>query len=174
MVRAFFITALILLLCFPVFGQESSTKQTDTSSNANAESKSTFYDRSQKPGWWWYKDYKKEKQEEQKKEASTKQPKTKSKNKEQQSYKPLKEYTYEELLYMHPDEFAKLYDYYLKKAVQKPTEESVYEFYNVQDVARKKALLFANISGYVWQKYPDLSTERDVPIVGPGITQKRK
>jgi len=171
MVRAFFITALILLLCFPVFGQESSIKQTDTSSNANAESKSTFYDKSQKPGWWWYKDFKKEKPEEQKKEASTKQPKTEQKQ-EQQSYKPLKEYTYEELLYMHPDEFAKLYDYYLKKAVQKPTEESVYEFYNIQDVARKKALLFANISGFVWQKYPELTTERDVPIVGPGITQK--
>lgn len=174
MVRAFFITALILLLCFPVSGQDNNTKQTDTLSNENVESKSTFYDRSQKPGWWWYKDFKKEKPAEQPKQESKQiTEKQQPQKKEQQpEFKPLKEYSYEELLYMHPDEFAKLYDYYLKKAVQKPTEESVYEFYNVQDIARKKALLFANVSGFVWQKYPELSTERDVPIVGPGITQK--
>jgi len=176
MVRVLLTLSAVLMLCCSAFAQNGGSKQEPASktvydANDTGEQSSRFYRESEKPGWWWYKDFKKEKQEEQKKQASPEQTKTEQKQ-EQPEYKPLKEYAYEDLLYMHPDEFAKLYDYYLKRAVQKPTEESVYEFYNIQDVARKKALLFANISGYVWQKYPDLTTERDVPIVGPGITQK--
>lgn len=128
-----------------------------------------YYHAPTKEGWWWYKDYKKPEKETKKEESK---PERVSKT-EHYTPRPLREYTYEELLYMHPDEFQKLYDYYLKKAVQRPTEENVYEFYNLQDVARKKALLFAHYSGYVWQKYPELSTERDVPTAGPGMTQRR-
>ncbi|MEM3580405.1 MAG: conjugal transfer protein TraF [Candidatus Bathyarchaeia archaeon] len=151
----------MVLFIFPVWAQSSEEPL--------REGKKPYYQAPTKEGWWWYKDsVKPEKKEETKKE---------DKKPEQpvQAFtpKPLKEYSYEELLYMHPDEFAKIYDYYLKKAVQKPTEESVYEFYNLQDVARKKALLFSHLSGYVWQKYPELSTERDVPISGPGMTKQR-
>ena len=131
------------------------------------EEKTPYYQRPTKEGWWWYKDYTKEPQE-----APSKTEK-KQAEEEAKPFKPLKEYTFEELLFMHPDEFSKLYDYYLKRAVQRPTEENVYEFYNLQDVARKKALLFTHYSGYIWQKYPELSTERDIPIVGPGLTAKR-
>lgn len=129
----------------------------------------TYYKAPTKEGWWWYKDYQKPKKEEEAKKENVKpeQPKQAS------TPKPLKEYSYDELLYMHPDEFSKIYDYYLKKAVQRPTEENVYEFYNLQDVARKKALLFSHYAGYVWQKYPELSTERDIPISGPGMSKKR-
>lgn len=130
-----------------------------------------YYHAPGKEGWWWYHDPAKlEKKEEEKEKTVTKTPEAKTPD---EPFKPLKDYTYEELLYMHPDEFSKLYEYYLKKAVQKPTEESVYEFYNLADVARKKALLFSHLAGYIWQKYPELSTERDVPIVGPGITGKK-
>lgn len=147
----------LVLFIFPVWAQ-----------NSLEQNKEAYYKAPTKEGWWWYKDYQKSKKEEAKEEdKETEQP--------AQAFIPksLKEYSYEELLYMHPDEFAKIYDFYLKKAVQKPTEESVYEFYNLQDVARKKALLFAHYAGYVWQKYPELSTERDVPISGPGITKRR-
>ncbi|WP_051179121.1 conjugal transfer protein TraF [Thermodesulfovibrio thiophilus] len=176
MVRILLTIITVLMLYVPVLAQDNNAKEAQKNSNdSETDAKqSTFYDKSQKPGWWWYKDFKKEKPEQQPKQESNQTTKEQQpeQKRQQPEYKPLKEYTYEELLYMHPDEFAKLYDYYLKKAVQKPTEESVYEFYNIQDVARKKALLFANISGFVWQKYPELTTERDVPIVGPGITQK--
>lgn len=147
----------LVLFIFPVWAQ-----------NSLEQNKEAYYKAPTKEGWWWYKDYQKSKKEEAKEEdKETEQP--------AQAFIPksLREYSYEELLYMHPDEFAKIYDFYLKKAVQKPTEESVYEFYNLQDVARKKALLFAHYAGYVWQKYPELSTERDVPISGPGITKRR-
>lgn len=150
----------LVLFIFPVWAQ-----------NSLEQNKEAYYKAPTKEGWWWYKDYQKSKKEEAKEEdKETEQPAQAFISK---PLKELKEYSYEELLYMHPDEFAKIYDFYLKKAVQKPTEESVYEFYNLQDVARKKALLFAHYAGYVWQKYPELSTERDVPISGPGITKRR-
>lgn len=141
----------------------------NTSEDTNQSSKAPYYHTPSKEGWWWYHDPAKvEKKEEEKKNDKA------AIKASQESFKPLKEYTYEELLRMHPDDFSKLYDYYLKKAVQNPTEESVYEFYNLADIARKKALLFSHIAGYVWQKYPAISTERDVPIVGPGITGKKE
>lgn len=154
---------LIIMLIFPVnfsYGvQQKEQKQVEP-----------YYKGKTKEGWWWYEDfYKEEKKQEPETKASPEEPE----QKQAFTPKPLKEYTYDELLYMHPDEFSKLYDYYLKKAVQRPTEENVYEFYNLMDVARKKALLFSYYAGYVWQKYPELSTERDIPIVGPGIDQKR-
>ncbi len=152
---------IIIFLVFPVHSngvQDKEQKKVDS-----------YYRGKTKEGWWWYEDiYKKE----EKQEEETKKEPFQEQQKQVFTPKPLKEYSYEELLYMHPDEFSKLYDYYLKKAVQKPTEENVYEFYNLQDVARKKALLFSHYAGYVWQKYPELSTERDIPIVGPGITQR--
>lgn len=152
----------LVLFIFPVWAQSSLEPLQE-------QNKETYYKAPTKEGWWWYKDYQKPKKEE---EAKKENKKAEQPN---QAFtpKPLKEYSYDELLYMHPDEFSKLYDYYLKKAVQKPTEENVYEFYNLQDVARKKALLFSHYAGYVWQKYPELSTERDVPISGPGMTKRR-
>ncbi len=167
MVKEFIIFMILaLFVVIPAWGQAKVSDTKDTKTDTLPEE--PYYHAPTKEGWWWYKDYKKPKEETVKEEE-------KLKKQPQQSYtpKPLKEYTYEELLYMHPDEFQKLYDYYLKKAVEMPTEQNVYEFYNLQDVARKKALLFAHYSGYVWQKYPELSTERDVPIVGPGLTQRR-
>lgn len=173
-IRIHFLTA--ILLCFLFFNATSHAKETTEvgAPSSQSETSTPYYQGETKEGWWWYKDYQKSEKKEQevKKEEGGKvspiptpvQPFVP---------KPLRDYTYEELLYMHPDEFSKVYDYYLKKAVQKPTEESIYEFYNLQDVARKKALLFTHYSGYVWQKYPELSTERDIPIAGPGITKRK-
>jgi conjugal transfer pilus assembly protein TraF len=72
------------------------------------------------------------------------------------------------------DKFKKIYEYYENLAVSNPTEENLYYFYNILDVARKKSLLFTMQSMYVWQKYPELSTARDVPTVAPGLYAKRE
>lgn len=156
----------VILVTYSGYAQTEPKKAEDNQKNT------PFYYSPTKEGWWWYKNYVKpapKKEEKENKEVATQ---DKDSKEQQWKPKPLKEYSYEELLYMHPDEFKKIYDYYLKLAVQRPTEENVYEFYNLQDVARKKALLFTHYSGYVWQKYPELSTERDIPIVGPGLFEK--
>ena len=55
-----------------------------------------------------------------------------------------------------------------KKAVRRPTPENVEEYYYVQDVARRKALAYANVSQYVMQTNPQLSVDKDYPTVIPG------
>lgn len=170
-------TLFILLFSGSLYAQapqeKISSKLTEQSKvTSENEQEKPFYQSPGKEGWWWYKDYVKEKKEKQESEVK-KEPEEKPEE-TAKKIKPLKEYKYEELLRMHPDEFKEVYDYYLKLAVQNPTEENVYNFYNLQDVARKKALLFTNMSGYIWQKYPELSTERDIPIVGPGLTAQRE
>ena len=161
----FTITVIVLFLLFSISSVCAEDKKEEIVTQR-------YYRNSEKEGWWWYKDYVKEKKEEKKKE--TEQAKEESRKETNPEIKPLTEYTFEELMKMHPDELSKIYDHYLKLAVQNPSEENVYNFYNIQDVVRKKALAFAKVSGYVWQKYPDLTTEKDVPIVGPGIVQTTK
>jgi conjugal transfer pilus assembly protein TraF len=63
-------------------------------------------------------------------------------------------------------------EYYENLAVSNPTEENLYYYYNILDVARKKALLFTMQAMHIWQKYPELSTARDYPTVMPGIQAK--
>ncbi len=122
-----------------------------------------YYDYSPKEGYWWYK-------EEKKSEKQQKQPeKTPEQQSEQIVAKPLNEYTYEELLYMNPDEFKKVFDYYQKQAIARPTEENLWHYYNLVDVMRKKAVLFTQASMYFMQKYPELSVERDIPTINPGV-----
>ena len=181
-VALFFITIMLLFVPYYVWAKEIQANKADTDisfagsqseEQKNSESQ-LFYKNSGKEGWWWYKDYVKEQKKEEKKKQQTEQAKQEPKQEPKTEIKPLQEYSFQELMQMHPEELKKIYEHYLNLAVQKPTEENVYNFYNIQDVVRKKSLAFANVSGYVWQKYPELSTEKDVPIVGPGITQKAR
>ncbi|MGB9811916.1 MAG: conjugal transfer protein TraF [Dictyoglomus turgidum] len=157
-----FVFVLIPTLLFAKEAPQVSTQK------EQPEKQPFYYEETQK-GWWWYKDYVKEKQPEKTEEPKAEAPKETPKS----NVKPLKEYSYQELLRMHPDQLKEIYDFYLKKAVEDPTEENVYNFYNIQEVVRKKSLLFSYMSGYVWQKYPELSlTERDVSSTGPALTKK--
>lgn len=117
----------------------------------NAIAQDGYYQNS-KTGYWWY-EKKKEKPEE---------------IKEVKKEPSLKDYTIEVLWNMHPDEFQKLLTDIQKKAVQNPTEENVYEYYRIQDIARRKALAFTNVAMFVLQKYPELSLENEIPITAPG------
>jgi conjugal transfer pilus assembly protein TraF len=119
------------------------------------------YDDSRR-GWWWYEEEpvknkdKNEKQEE-KKEA-----------KPARVLPSLKDYTTEQLWNMHPDDFQPLAKEFLKKAVQTPTIETVREFYIMLDMARMKSHVFQNVAGAVWQMYPELSLNADLPSATAG------
>ncbi len=109
-------------------------------------------------GWWWYQ------KEPEKKETKEKEPK-KTKVKKVPA---LSDYSYDEIWNMHPDDFEKFAEGLKRKAVQNPSEENVKDYYEVQEIARKKALAFTNVAQYVWQKYPELTTAKDYPIATPG------
>lgn len=109
-------------------------------------------------GWWWY-------QKEPEKQAEKL---TKKKKPVKQPIPSLKDYTYEQIWEMHPDQFQEFAEALKKKAVQKPSEENVKEYFEVQEIARKKALAFSNVAQFVWQKYPELTTKKDYPITTPG------
>ena len=113
-----------------------------------ASSRAGYYSDSGK-GWWWYE--KPEKIEDEK---------TGDKPKQAMSFKDV---TYDQMWNMHPDQFKDFADTVKKKAVQTPTEENVKEYYQVQEIARKKALAFTNVAQYVLQKYPELTTRSGFP-----------
>ncbi len=108
-------------------------------------------------GWWWY-------QKETEKQAE----KPIKKKKPTKHTASLKDYTFEQIWEMHPDQFQEFAEALKKKAVQKPSEENVKEYFEVQEIARKKALAFSNVAQFVWQKYPELTTKKDYPITTPG------
>jgi len=76
--------------------------------------------------------------------------------------------TYKELWDMHPDKFAPLLDQRLKLAIQYPTEENVYRYLQIQDVAMRKSLAFSAVAGIVAQKHPEFSNENQYPLNVPG------
>lgn len=109
-------------------------------------------------GWWWYQ------KEPDKQEEMENEPKTKKAKKAP----ALSDYSYDEIWNMHPDDFEKFGEALKRKAVQYPSEENVKDYFEVQEIARKKALAFTNVAQYVWQKYPELTTAKDYPIATPG------
>lgn len=108
-------------------------------------------------GWWWYQ-----------KEPEKQVEKPAKKKKQAKPAPSLKDYTYDQIWEMHPDQFQEFAEALKKKAVQKPSEENVKEYFEVQEIARKKALAFSNVAQFVWQKYPELTTKKDYPITTPG------
>ena len=121
-----------------------------------ATASASYYNDSAK-GWWWY-------QKEPEKQAGNPEKKKKTSNR----VPSLKDYTYDQIWEMHPDQFQEFAEALKKKAVQKPSEENVKEYFEVQEIARKKALAFSNVAQFVWQKYPELTTKKDYPITTPG------
>ncbi len=167
---------LLVLICFfiSVSVLQGKTDETGTGSVLSTNS-SSFYDTpSGKRGWWWYetekniKSEKKEKDDEVKREKAEKQLQEKQKEFKEE-VKPLTEYTYEELLYMEPKKFRELFNYYLERAIAQPTEENLFYYFNLVDVARKKAALFSYMYDYTMQKYAQYLPTTVYPVSVPGI-----
>jgi conjugal transfer pilus assembly protein TraF len=82
----------------------------------------------------------------------------------------LAQYSTETLWNMHPDDFQQLLNGLQKKAVQYPTEQNILEYLSIQDIARRKALAYANATQYVTQKRADLFNINQVyPTSSPGV-----
>ena len=125
------------------------------------EAKPEDYYSDSKKGYWWYEDPLKEEKKEKKQE--------KRETEKSAIFIPsLKDFSYDKLINMHPDEFKPLMAAFLKKAVQTPSEDNVREYYIIQDIARRKSLAFANVASYTVQKYQELNVEKDNPIASPG------
>lgn len=101
-------------------------------------------------GWWWYEDP----------------PETEPENKPKEHSLP--DYSPEELWTMDPDRLRDYAETVKKEAVRLPSEANVRRHYQVQDIIRRKAVAFANASELVWQKHPELSVAKDVPMAAPG------
>ena len=119
-----------------------------------AEPDSVPYYKDSKRGWFWYEQTPEKPQEEPERKAHR--------------IPSMKDYTADQLMDMHPDDFQALLMDFQKKAVWKPTPENIEDYYYMQDIARRKALAFTNVAGYVMQKNPGLSLEKDYPTVTPG------
>jgi conjugal transfer pilus assembly protein TraF len=121
-----------------------------------AAGESDYY-RDLKTGWWWYQDPPKE-------EPKKEEPKQENKLRRLPS---MKVFTREQLWKMHPDDFQELLMDFQKKAVMHLTEESVAEYLEMQEIASKRSLAYANVAAYVQQKNPQLGVP-EYSLATPG------
>ena len=126
----------------------------------------SFYQES-KHGWFWYEDPAQVVEENQEMPAA--QPKTSAQSRDVS----LAHYSTETLWNMHPDDFQQLLNGLQKKAVQYPTEQNILEYLSIQDIARRKALAYANATQFVTQKRADLFNINQVyPTSSPGAVAR--
>ena len=124
--------------------------------NEQDNEKPFFSDR--KHGWYWY----------EKKPLKPEGKKKKEGNPTGRVNVNLDDYTYQELWNMYPDDFQKLFHIVLKQAVQDPTVKNTRDYLTMQDISRRKSVMFANVVGYVGQTNPDFSINDTYPITAPG------
>ncbi len=131
-----------------------------------------FYETA-KEGWFWYHDPPPEVPEESDshnnstitREAGPKVFETRNPS--------MDKYTINDIWNLHPDEFQGLLNGVQKKAVQTPNEKNILEYLIMQDVARRKALAYANATKFVTQKYSDKFNINQVyPTTTPGISAR--
>lgn len=70
---------------------------------------------------------------------------------------------------MPVEEFKELLEKTKNIAVANPTIENMFKYIDLQDVARRKALAFANVYQLVMQKHPEFTTASTNPTAVPGI-----
>ncbi len=134
--------------------------------NSMPSATTSFYQES-KHGWFWYEDPAPLVEEE--REIPVKEPKASPLSREVS----LAHYSTETLWNMHPDDFQQLLNGLQKKAVQYPTEQNILEYLSIQDIARRKALAYANATQYVTQKRADLFNINQVyPTSSPGAVAR--
>ncbi len=115
-------------------------------------------DDTDKVGWWWY--------------EMEPAPEEERATEDEKILPSLSNFTVEALWNMHPDDFHELLTGIHKKAVKTLKEADVKDYLVIQDIARRKALGYANVASMVVQKYPSLSLEADYPTNIPGQNAK--
>jgi conjugal transfer pilus assembly protein TraF len=138
-----------------------------------ADSPSEFYSKA-KEGWFWYHDPVPEKEPEKDTVKKNTVITTEAGPKQFETRNPsLENYTVKEVWNMHPDEFQGLLNGVQKKAVQAPNEKNILEYAIIQDIARRKALAFANATQFVNQKYSDkFNINQAYPSAAPGVSAR--
>ena len=105
-------------------------------------------------GWFWYQDPDPTVEEDVYKEEA---PQEESRPGQTDQVSQIRTYTPQEMMKMHPDLLKAHLEIMLKRAVHEPTLEHVKDYYEVQDVVRRKALAFANVSTALMRMHPELS-----------------
>jgi len=124
----------------------------------------SFYQES-KHGWFWYEDPVST-------EDERKEPMPEPNNAVPRDVS-LAQYSTTTLWNMYPDDFQQLLNGLQKKAVQYPNEKNIVEYLAIQDIARRKALAYANAAQYVTQKRADLFNLSQVyPTSSPGTVAR--
>jgi len=122
-----------------------------------------FYQES-KHGWFWYEDPPQAEEDRKEPTAESNAPSRDV---------SLAQYSTAALWSMYPDDFQQLLNGLQKKAVQYPTEQNIFEYLSIQDIARRKALAYANATQYVTQKRADLFNISHVyPTSSPGAVAR--
>lgn len=80
----------------------------------------------------------------------------------------------EEMFKMHPKDIEALLDETRDYAVYKLSPDAVLDYYKVQDVARRKAAAYTNLTGYVMLENPQYNAAQDYPITNPGTAEKKR
>lgn len=132
-----------------------------------------YYKESDKAGYYWHKDpveneAEKPSQQEPPPKIESKKEETKKEEKKAPRLPKMADYTKQQLWDLHPDEFQALLEDFKKKAVMTLTEKDIGEYLEIQDLARRKALAYTNVSQLVVQKRPDISLEKDFSTSTPG------
>ena len=73
-----------------------------------------------------------------------------------------------ELMQMHPKQIQILVKSWRTHAIYTLDPDDVSEYLRIQDIARKKALAFSAVTGFVNQTNPDLSLADEIPITNTG------
>lgn len=92
---------------------------------------------------------------------------------EKDPYEPEPLPAHAEMMKMHPKQLRELVTERLEFAVYKQTPESVVQYYQVIDVARRKALAFTALTEYVMLKNPELNAKTQNPSTVPARNQSR-
>ncbi len=132
-------------------GDDNAPEETDE------EIMQRWYDDS-KRGWFWYEDPVEEVAEEE--------------IEEDPRWPNMADYTTKELWEMYPDDFQALIKLFRKKAVQTDTVADVKDYMKMQDIARRKAAVFANVATYVVQQTPQFNVLAAHPMNVPGNIER--
>ncbi len=119
--------------------------------------KDNDYNVTPKRGWWWYE------REPEKEARSEEAPQMLFSGKTGTSF------SQEDLWKLDPDEFREILRSARVRAVRDPSDEKlIRQYYVIQDIARRKALAFANATLAFMQKNPEFSMAAAYPVTVPG------
>ena len=102
-------------------------------------------------GYWWYQD-----------------PKPSTELEADLKYKLAPMRSQAELMMLHPKELEKILEERLDYAVWKGDPEKIADYYKVQDIVRRKALMFTALSEYTMMLYPELNAKSQYHVSNAG------